>query len=47
MGSLGYIGLLLASRASMGCIDRLWGSYDGNYPPEDVLDLGFTTTPKP
>ena len=34
MGSLGYIGLL-----SERYIGLLQGSYNSNYPPENVLDL--------
>ena len=36
MGSLGSLGLLY--KASIKYIDLLEGSYDGNCPPEIVLD---------
>ena len=29
----------LLYKASIRCIDLLEGSYNGNYPPENVLDL--------
>ena len=41
MGSLGYY------KASIGYIDLLQGSYNGSYPPDNVLEYLQILSPKP